>query len=205
MAAHQQGVAAGAELGHNDADDRPAMALTYPDPGLTDAVVRLRPWRETDIDCIRQAAMDPRIPEGTTVPALNTPDAGRAFIRRQWQRVENGEGMSMAIAAAESDEALGLLWLGIRPQAGVLGLGYWVVPGARRRGLARRATRLAVHWALREAGIARVEAWVEPENITSQSLLTATGFTREGVLRCFLAYPTRRADAMVFSRIAQDR
>lgn len=120
------------------------MALTYPDPDLTDEVVRLRRWRETDIDCVRQAAMDPGIPEGTTVPALYRPDAGRAFIRRQWQRAENGAGVSVAIAAAESDEALGLLWLGIRPQAGVLGLGYWVVPGARRRGLARRATRLAV-------------------------------------------------------------
>jgi ribosomal-protein-alanine N-acetyltransferase len=180
------------------------MALTYPDPDLTDAVVRLRRWRETDIDCIRQAAMDPRIPEGTTVPALYTPDAGRALIRRQRQRVENGEGVSVAIVAAGSDEALGLLWLGIRPQAGVLGLGYWVVPGARRRGLANRATLLAVDWVLREAGIARVEAWVEPNNIASQSLLTAAGFAREGVLRSFLAYPTRRADAVVFSRIAQD-
>jgi hypothetical protein len=47
--------ASGPELGHNDADDRPVMALTYPDPGLTDAVVRLRRWRETDIDCIRGA------------------------------------------------------------------------------------------------------------------------------------------------------
>jgi hypothetical protein len=107
----------------------------------------------------------------------------------------------MAIAAAESDEALGLLWLGIRPQAGVLGLGYWVVQGARQRGLASHGARLAVGWALREAGIARVEAWVEPENVASQSLLTAESFTREGVLRSFLAYPTRRADAVVFSRM----
>jgi hypothetical protein len=38
--------------GHNDADDRPAMTLTYPDPDLTDAVVRLPLWRETDVDCI---------------------------------------------------------------------------------------------------------------------------------------------------------
>ncbi len=52
------------------------MTFTYPDPDLTDAVVRQRRWRETDIDCIRQAAMDPRIPEGTTVPALYTPDVG---------------------------------------------------------------------------------------------------------------------------------
>jgi [ribosomal protein S5]-alanine N-acetyltransferase len=136
-------------------------------------------WHEQTPE-LPDAATDPSIPGGTTVPTLYTPQAARAFIRRQWQRAENDEGVSMAIAATESDDALGLLWLGIRPQAGVLGLGYWVVPAARRRGLGSHAIRLAVDRALREAGIARVEAWVEPENVASQALLTAAGVRREG-------------------------
>lgn len=111
------------------------MALTYPDPNLMDDVIRLRQWRESDIDCIRQAATDPGIPEGTTVPALYTPEAAREFIKRQWRRGEAGEGLSLAIADVASDEALGLFWLGVRPQSGVIGIGYWVVPSARGRGL----------------------------------------------------------------------
>ncbi len=181
-----------------------SMSLKYPDPDLTDGVVRLRRWRESDIDCIRQAAADPGIPEGTTVPAHCTPEAATAFIQRQWRRVETGEGLSMAIADAASDEALGLLWLGARPQAGVVGIGYWIVPGARRRGLAGHATRLATAWALDGAGMTRVEAWVEPANIASQLLLTSAGFKREGVLRSFLAFANRRSDAVVFSRISHD-
>jgi [ribosomal protein S5]-alanine N-acetyltransferase len=59
------------------------MSLSYPDFDLTDGVVRLRRWRAADIDCIRQAAADPGIPEGTTVPALYTPQAATAFIHRQ--------------------------------------------------------------------------------------------------------------------------
>jgi [ribosomal protein S5]-alanine N-acetyltransferase len=143
----------------------PAMELTYPDPDLADGVVRLRRWRETDIACIEAATADPGIPEGTTVPALYTLGAARAFIARQWQRAESGEGVSLAITVAASDEATGLLWLGIRPQVGVLGLGYWVIPGARRRGLGSAAVRLATAWALDQVNIARVEAWVEPSNV----------------------------------------
>jgi [ribosomal protein S5]-alanine N-acetyltransferase len=42
----------------------------------TDGAVTLRRWRETDLDCIAAAAEDPRIPAGTTVPAVFTPAAG---------------------------------------------------------------------------------------------------------------------------------
>lgn len=180
------------------------VALAYPDPDLEDGSVRLRRWAHGDLDCVRQAAGDPRIPEGTTVPAVFTADAGREFIERQWGRAESGEGVSLAVAGARTDEALGLAVLLLRTQAGVAGIGYWVVPRARGRGVATRAVRLLSRWALRDAGLARVEAWVEPDNVASQRVLTAVGFAREGVLRSFLSYPDRRADAVVFSRTSED-
>jgi RimJ/RimL family protein N-acetyltransferase len=174
------------------------MALGYPDPALDDGTVRLRPWSEADLGCVREAARDARIPEGTTVPAEFTEQAGLAFIERQRGRREAGEGVSLAVTA--SGEAVGLAVLLLRPQAGVAGIGYWIVPRARGRGLATRAVRLLSDWALGDAGLARVEAWVEPENLPSQRVLTAAGFEREGVLRAFLSYAGRRADAVVFSR-----
>src|SRR4051794_40132897 len=64
-----------------------SMDLAYPDPELTDGVVRLRPWSEDDLDCVREAATDPRISAGTTVPAVFTPEEGLAFIGRQRQRI----------------------------------------------------------------------------------------------------------------------
>ena len=173
---------------------------TGPPVDLTDGVVRLRPWTDGDLDCVRQAATDPRIRVGTTVPAVVTEEAGRAFIRRQQQRAEAGEGWSSAIADAATDRALGLLWLGVRPRPATLGLGYWVVPGARRRGWARRAVLLATGWALEEGGIARVEAWVEPDNAPSQQLLRTCGFVREGLVRSCVPLGGRRADVVVFSR-----
>jgi ribosomal-protein-alanine N-acetyltransferase len=168
---------------------------------LTDGTVWLRRWRDGDLDCVRAAAQDPRIPEATTVPEVFSVEAGREYVRRQWSRADNGEGVSLAITDRRTGPAIGSVVLLRRPQPGVVGLGYWLIPAARGQRFATRAARLASSWALDVAGMARVEAWVEPDNAASQRVLTAAGFEREGVLRSFLAFRDRRADAVVFSRI----
>jgi len=174
--------------------------LHYP-ARLTDEVVRLRPWHDGDVPCVEQAAGDPRITEATTVPSPYTPAEGLEFIRRQHERLTSGQGVSLAIADHATDEARGFVILQRRPQRGVAGLGYWTVPAARRRGLARRAISLMTEWGLGTAGFARVEAWVEPDNSASRRALEANGFEREGLLRSFLVLGARRADVLVYSRL----
>lgn len=136
------------------------------------------------------------------MPAEYDDEAGRAFVGRQWSRLDNGEGISLAIEPLARGGAVGLIVLMLRPQADVAGLGYWIVPSARGNGYATRAVRLLSEWALGEVGIKRVEAWVEPGNDASLRVLDAAGFELEGRLRSFLSFPTRRADALVLSRIA---
>jgi ribosomal-protein-alanine N-acetyltransferase len=177
----------------------PTKPLPYPEPGLSDGRIGLRRWREEDIDCIRLASTDPDVPKGTTVPAAYTPEEGRAFIRRQWERADNGEGVSQAIVNIDSDRAVGLLWVAIRPQPHVGGLGYWVVPPERGHGAATAAVDLVVPWALEVLDLRRLEAWVEPENVASQRVLRRAGFQEEGRLRNFLTIDDRAADALVFS------
>ena len=82
-----------------------------------------------------------------------------------------------------SDRAVGHLWLGVRPQPSVLGLGYWVIPSARRRGIARHATTLAARWAFSDLAAARLEALVDPHNEPSLRLLASVGFVEEGLVR----------------------
>lgn len=173
--------------------------LHYPKP-LTDGEVRLRPWRNDDVDCIRQASLDVRIPQGTTVPPVYSPAAGLAFVERQHGRLSSGQGISLAITRAATDAAIGLIILQIRQLPGVAGLGYWLVPDARGEGLATRAVNLITQWAL--SRYVRVEAWVEPTNTASRRTLEKAGFQCEGLLRSYLLIADRRADAVVYSRIA---
>ena len=177
------------------------MQLNDPSPLIGERVT-LRRWSFNDLDCIEEASRDPRIPAGTTVPAAFTPAAGRSFIERQWSRFDNAEGISLAIHANEIDRAVGLVVMLRRPQPGVIGLGYWIVPSARRFGYATVAATLASTWAITSGGFARIEAWVEPDNYASQHVLSAAGFDNEGRLRSFLTTGSTRSDALVYSRVA---
>ena len=89
------------------------MLLDYPDPELRLGEVPLRKWRRTDLGCIEAAATDARIPQGTTVPAVYRAAQGEAFIERQHSRQTSGQGLSLAIADADTDEARGLAFLGL--------------------------------------------------------------------------------------------
>lgn len=178
--------------------------LPYPDPELADDLVLLRPWRIDDLECIEEGSSDPAITEATTVPETFTASAGRAFVTRQRSRQADGEGLSLAIANASDGRARGLIVLLVRPTRGAAGIGYCIVPSARGFNRASRAVRLLSQWAFREATIERLEALVEPENVASQRVLEASGFQAEGVLRSYLAFRTRRADAISFSLLLDD-
>jgi ribosomal-protein-alanine N-acetyltransferase len=178
--------------------------LSYPDPPLTDGTVELRRWEESDIGCVEEGSRDPHIPEGTTVPARFTTTEGLAWIERQWGRADNGEGLSLAVADASSNEALGNINLLFRQQPGTVAIGYWLVERARGRGLGTRAVALLARWALGGAGLERVEALVVPENVASQRVLEKVGFRREGHLRSYLVFKARRADALIYSLLPSD-
>jgi RimJ/RimL family protein N-acetyltransferase len=182
----------------------PDRRIGYPDPTLSDDRVVLRPWSMDDLACIEQASSDTRIPEGTTVPAVYTPEEGRAFVERQWSRQTTGYGLSMAIADVATNEAVGLIVLMNRPAPGTAALGYWIVPAARSQGRGTRAIRLLSRWTLAEAGMARLEARVMPDNEPSLRALRRCGFVTEGVLRSHLYLHGRHYDMVGLSLIPSD-
>jgi [ribosomal protein S5]-alanine N-acetyltransferase len=175
--------------------------LPYPDPPLEDGVVRLRRWERRDLPCVEAASADPRIPQGTTVPAVFSDAEGIAYIERQWRRQSEDEGLPPAIERTESGLAVGFIVLLYRREPDVLGLGYWVIPEARSHRYARRAVSLLVPWALRLGTVNRVEAMVEPDNVASRRTVEGAGFQREGLLRSYL-HGTH--DVFVYSLVRAD-
>ena len=69
-------------------------------------------------------------------------------------------------------------------------IGFAVVAGLRRRGIATGACRLVLAQAWR-AGAVRVLAETEPENVASQRVLAACGFTELGYRRYVIERPGR--------------
>jgi ribosomal-protein-alanine N-acetyltransferase len=179
------------------------VELFWPNPNLTDGVVTLRPWQLPDADCARRGAGDMRI-SGDTKAEVFSPQDGHVLIERKWKRLKDGAGIALALTDANSDEAVGQISINVRPQPGVVGLGYWVLPEARQRGFASRAARLAAAWALGPLGAVRMEAWVRTDNAASLRTIAAAGFRREGVLRSFLTFGDERSDTVVWSRLADD-
>ncbi len=178
--------------------------FAYPHPALTDGVVLLRPFGEGDLRCVEEASQTPEIPWWTSVPVIYSEHEGRAFIERVQSRVARDEGVALAIADAESGEALGLINLTERADAQSAGMGYWLIERARGARRATRAVTLLSRWALTETVIERVEALVEPENVASARTVEAAGFQREGRLRSYLGNGGRRFDVDVYSLISTD-
>ena len=179
--------------------------LAYPDPPLAESAIRLRPWTLRDVSSVEQASHAPYIPTVTSVPSAYTDEKGRAWIGRQWQRLADGQGMSLCIADAHTDVALGFVGISVEYRArGRASLGYWVVPEARGRGVATAAVRLLSAWAFSTLGIPRLELLIEPDNLASQRVAERAGFQVEGVLRSYEEFRGRRADLIMYSRLATD-
>jgi RimJ/RimL family protein N-acetyltransferase len=179
--------------------------LRVPERRLTDGVVRLRPWRDSDVPDLVEAARDPEIPRWTVVSSPYSQADARAFVAGQNERLSRGEAAPFAIVGVEEGEFLGSVEITLLDRRSGRGeIGYWVAPWARRRGVAVRAVGLISIWALSDIGLERLELLIEPENEPSQRVAEAAGFTREGILRSYRPMKGRRPDFVVFSLLATD-
>ena len=84
--------------------------------------------------------------------------------------------------------------------AGSAGIGYWLLPQARGRGLATRAVRLLSDWAFADLELARLRLFTEPENERSQRVAERCGFMRQGVLLAHDEIDGRMVDLVEFVR-----
>ena len=84
-------------------------------------------------------------------------------------------------------ELLGSVSLDLFAERQAAEIGYWIKREARRRGVALGAARLVIDWAFGELGVERLELLTYPGNEASQALAARLGFTRECLLRGFLA------------------
>lgn len=176
------------------------IVLPQEPPVLEGETVRLRAYRDSDASLVAQVVDDRLIPVLTTVPAGGGPAEIAEYIARQHSRLANGEGIQLVIAQCPGDVAVGQMGLTLQGQHRA-SVGYWVAPGARRRGYVAAALQLFSEWALALPGLDRLELYVEPWNEGSWRAAERAGFEREGLLRSWERVGSEPRDMFMYLRL----
>lgn len=184
------------------------MGIEPPSPPLSDGVVTLRPWLERDVDAIVAACRDDEIAWWLDqIPQPYGEADARTYLAMTRHGWKEGTHAAFAITDAESGEVIGSVGLHwIDPDHGVAEVGYWVGPDSRGHGIATRAARLAVAWALKRCGMHRVQLRADTQNVASQRVAESAGFRREGVLRSarLNTRQGRRVDFVLYSLLLDE-
>ncbi len=175
-----------------------------PQPTLTDGVVTIRPWREADID-LAVAGHDHEVMlwfGQRAPPSYN----GMREVLARWgdEYADNRSRVNFVIDHQGS--AVGNVEIR-RTDEHTAQLSWWLYAGRRGNGYATRAVRLLFDYALRELGVQRVEAEVDPRNDRSLRVATRGGLRREGIRR-IVPGMTDLPDAdavVVLARLATDQ
>jgi RimJ/RimL family protein N-acetyltransferase len=174
------------------------LRLSLPEAGITNGAVRLRMPVQDDVDGLMPAFADPALRE-----AGNLPDFGRAEMLASLPHLPaiaaSGRLMPMIATDARTGVAIGGGTLHhLDAERAIVEIGYWVLPPARRMGVATRIARLLARHAF-ALGVERVAAYVNVGNVASERVLERAGFTREGVVRSLPVPSGRRLDKTLFS------
>jgi ribosomal-protein-serine acetyltransferase len=83
-------------------------------------------------------------------------------------------------------------------------VGCWLEPAGTGQGLATRAARAIIQWAVETRGAHRVEWQVKAGNVASIAVARRLGMTRDGVLRDAVLHRGERFDLEVWSVLAPE-
>jgi RimJ/RimL family protein N-acetyltransferase len=169
-----------------------------PAEGLRADDVVLRFPSLDDVDAILPAFTDPELREAGNLPAFDR--AGLvASLQDLPMLAEQGRLLALAAIDARTGQVVGGGTLHhFDSERKIVEIGYFVLPHARRRGIATTIARLLSEHAF-SLGIERVAAYVNVGNVVSERVVERAGFTREGVVRSMPKPDGRRIDKSLFS------
>ena len=181
--------------------------IRLPDPPLSTADFRLRPFELHDTRAVKAAGNDLDITRHTFMPAAPDDDVAQQSLTRSIQGWKHGVArLAIVPSAVRDDRCVGQMGLVLahHPPGNAEAV-YWLLPEARGRSWAARALRLVADWGFESLDLERITVLVDLDNVASQRTAEKAGFTREGVLRGYGRHPRRgRVDLWSFSRLATD-
>jgi ribosomal-protein-serine acetyltransferase len=135
-----------------------------------------------------------------------TLEDARASMERAGQGWLDGRvlPLSLAVKADDGWRLVGWVNLEIDRPARSAEVGYWLDAGFVGRGLVTKAVTALLDHAFGQLGLDRVGLRTVIDNTRSRSVAERLGFTQEGVLREYAAFPDERRDLVVYGLLARE-
>jgi [ribosomal protein S5]-alanine N-acetyltransferase len=169
-------------------------------PSLPADSLRLRPLVATDSGWLIEAYQDPQIQRWHLRRFDSVEEVGR-WIRR-WESAWAAETDVRWAITDDADRPLGSVGLrGISLPDGYAEISYWVLPAARRSGVAGRAVAAMVGWAVDELGLARLEIRHSTANQASCAVANRLDFPLEATLTRALRHQDGFHDLHLHARL----
>jgi [ribosomal protein S5]-alanine N-acetyltransferase len=167
------------------------------------AAAVLRPFAEADAPSVLRAYSDPAIRHWNVREMASEAEAA-AWIREWAPRWQNETDACWAVVGRD-DEVMGRL--AVRDIDLVGGQGqctYWMLPGARGRGLATAAVQAVCRWAFGDIGFHRLSLIHSVANPASCRVAMKAGFALEGTFRRYQLLDDGWHDVHTHARLQTD-
>jgi RimJ/RimL family protein N-acetyltransferase len=150
---------------------------------LRDRGLRLRAPNDDDVTTITRLCQDPEIQRWTRVPSPYTEADARSFLQLHADGLRSGTGIHLLVVDTASGGVLGAVGADIDHRDFSAEVGYWVAPGARRRGVASRGARMLLRLLFDTLDVRYVMLHAAVDNPASNAVARKLGFTHEGTSR----------------------
>lgn len=171
-------------------------------PLLSAAGLVMRPWMLMDAPVLVRAYADPEIRRWHARSL--TLDQAKSWVAHEADRWTGERGCGWAIT--RDGEVLGRIALGgLSLEEGRAEVSYWVLPEARRLGVASLAVSTVADWAFDEVGFHRLELEHSTRNDPSCRVAVKAGFAAEGTKRSHALHMDGWHDMHAHALIAEDR
>ncbi len=149
-------------------------------PDITTARLQLRPLRPGDAEPVFRLVNDYSVAGNLArVPFPYREAMAADWISSTHDQAARGEGYHLAVTAG--GDLIGCIGLTVnRANPGEAELGYWLGRKFWGQGFAREAARALLDWGFSTMGLDRVVASALVDNLASQAVLRASGFSQTG-------------------------
>lgn len=165
----------------------------------------LRPLNHGDAKELFAIFSDPVVMRYWNTPPWASLDDARNFISSSLDAMTRQESITLGIILKTTGELIGKCMLfSYAKESKRAEIGFAIGPSHWKRGYVSEAGQALLEYGFEELGLRRVEADIDPDNVSSGKALERLGFVREGLLRQRWEVNGVVSDSAIYGILAED-